>query len=248
MATGLLICDVQEKFRHAILGFLDVVESTRLLLAVAGALKMPIVISEQNPKALGSTVAEITSALPGTASPYLVVQKMGFSMLAEPAVRSFLREHGITRLIVVGLETHICVRGTVKDALAAGLDVSVVVDGVSSQRALDRRVALDHFTRLPTIRRKSCGIVAEAAEGEASATGAVSGAAAGVASLIAASAGVELTTAEAVVFELLGEATHPAFRPMVALVKERSAAIRAALERSVPAPSGSGIGVLHAVA
>lgn len=231
MNTAVLLCDIQEKFRHAILGFADVVDSARLLLDLARAIGLPVVATEQNPRALGSTVAEIMSSMPAAASPVLLVQKTGFSMFAEPAVLAFLKEHEVSRVLLVGLEAHICIRGTVKDALAAGFGVSVVVDGVSSQRALDRRVALDYFSRLPILQGDSkpsrVGVAAAATEWMG--------------------AGVELTTAETVVFELLGDASHPAFKEMVARVKERTAAIRAAMSAEV-APAGPALGVLHGLA
>lgn len=51
---------------------------------------------------------------------------------------------GLSRqsVVIVGIETHVCVQQTALDLLEQGYDVHIVVDGVSSQRALDRAVAL----------------------------------------------------------------------------------------------------------
>ena len=56
----------------------------------AQALSLPIIVTEQYPKALGNTVAEISSVLPpGTT----VVAKTRFSMLT-PEVEDWLKQRG----------------------------------------------------------------------------------------------------------------------------------------------------------
>lgn len=45
-------------------------------------------------------------------------------------------------IVLYGIEAHVCVQQTALDLLETGYDVHVLVDGVSSQRALDRAVAL----------------------------------------------------------------------------------------------------------
>ena len=49
----------------------------------------------------------------------------------EPSrLERLLREHGIERLVVLGLATDYCVRATTLDALAAGFAATVLADGV----------------------------------------------------------------------------------------------------------------------
>jgi hypothetical protein len=45
-------------------------------------------------------------------------------------------------IVLFGIEAHVCVQQTALDLLETGYEVHVLVDGVSSQRALDRAVAL----------------------------------------------------------------------------------------------------------
>ena len=74
----LLICDVQERFRPLIYNMNTVIRQTELLNLGCNMLNIPCIISEQNPKALGGTVNEITK-FEGT---YLY-PKTSFSMINE---------------------------------------------------------------------------------------------------------------------------------------------------------------------
>jgi nicotinamidase/pyrazinamidase len=58
-----------------------------------------------------------------------------------------LRAKGVGELYVGGLATDYCVRASVLDARAAGLDVKVIVDGVAGIGAEDSRRALDEMQR-----------------------------------------------------------------------------------------------------
>jgi len=59
-------------------------------------------------------------------------------------VKSHIQTLGEARksVILVGIETHVCVQQTALDLLELGYDVHIIVDGVSSQKPLDRAVAL----------------------------------------------------------------------------------------------------------
>jgi nicotinamidase-related amidase len=46
------------------------------------------------------------------------------------------------QVIVAGIETHVCIYQTVSDLLAAGYDVTIVADAVSSRSAENRDVAI----------------------------------------------------------------------------------------------------------
>ena len=137
--TVLLVCDVQERFRALVHRFPAVVRSARALLAGAAALDVPVLVTEQNPARLGATVAELDVSRARTFA------KTRFSMLT-PEVAAALPA-GATHALLVGIEAHVCVAQTARDLLARGLAVSVVADGVSSQRAGDRALTLAALAR-----------------------------------------------------------------------------------------------------
>lgn len=136
-SSVLLVCDIQERFRDIIHQFPSVVRTSKFLVDGCTALNVPIVATEQYPKALGVTVKELNpSAFPCFA-------KMDFSM-CTPEVEAHVGS-GKQDYIICGLETQVCVLQTALDLLEQGKTVHVVVDAVSSSRALDRAVALQRL-------------------------------------------------------------------------------------------------------
>lgn len=142
--TALLVCDVQERFRPVISGFPAVIDTSRRMLRAAAALKLPVIVTEQYPKALGSTVEELQGLIP-EGSP--VVAKTKFSMCTEEVDAAFQALPGVKKVLIVGIETHVCVLQTSLDLLERGYEVHVLVDGVSSQRLGDRSVALQRLAQ-----------------------------------------------------------------------------------------------------
>lgn len=84
-------------------------------------------MTEQYPKALGSTVSEVAEVLPSSA---LTVDKTDFSMIV-PRVEERLKElPGVRSVLLVGIETHVCVLQTTLDLL--GECSSALVDCLAS--------------------------------------------------------------------------------------------------------------------
>ncbi|KAJ5591507.1 uncharacterized protein N7459_001876 [Penicillium hispanicum] len=126
------------------------VSTTEKMLRAATLLQIPVYVTTQNRARLGNIVPELEKHLQG---PHIRadIDKTLFSMLT-PAIESLLprprSETGFPNkaaaldVILVGIETHICVSQTTLDLLARGHRVYVLVDGVSSINAEERGVAL----------------------------------------------------------------------------------------------------------
>ena len=71
-----------------------------------------------------------------------IPEKLEFSCTGCPEVFADLGERGIHRLLVSGIETHVCVQQTVFDLLAAGLRIYIPVDAVASRFDIDYETAL----------------------------------------------------------------------------------------------------------
>ena len=143
-SSVLLCCDVQERFRSLILGFDDVVRTGSFLVKVCNEMNVPIIVTEQYPRAFQRTVTEISSVLESSPKNYSTFEKTLFSMYTED-VKKKIQEHGTNSAILFGIETHVCVQQTTLDLLEEGIDVHIVVDGVSSQREADRKHALERL-------------------------------------------------------------------------------------------------------
>jgi isochorismate hydrolase len=138
--SHLLVIDIQEKFHGAIAGLPQVSLRTSILVQAANKLQVPVLVSEQYPKALGVTLAEIKTKLnPET----LVVEKLHFSVFDTPEAVEILRDGRRNQFVLCGVETHVCVLQTAFDLLEnMGGQVFVVADAVASRRDSDRDSAL----------------------------------------------------------------------------------------------------------
>jgi len=141
-----LVVDVQERLAPVMWNFAFVEKYCRAMILAARDLGMPVLATEQYPKGLGSTVASIREALPG---PPIV--KMHFSCGADPAFTQALAATGRKQVIVVGIETHVCVFQTVRDLLGRGYEVYVCADAVTSRFEEHRRVALEQLRGLGAV-------------------------------------------------------------------------------------------------
>jgi nicotinamidase-related amidase len=140
--TALVVVDVQEKLLPAIAEGTRVVWNIRRLLDGAAIFGVPVLATEQYPEGLGATVPELASRIGSTTS------KQTFSCGGVPefaAAVAQLRERGVPKVLVCGIETHVCVQQTVFDLLADGWRVYVAADAVGSRFELDRRIALDRM-------------------------------------------------------------------------------------------------------
>lgn len=141
--TALLLCDVQERFRPLIWKMESVVRTCQYMTSVADALDVPIVATQQYTKVFGDTLDDCFST-PELKAATPIFEKKKFSMCTQELTEK-LAELNKSAFIMVGIETHVCVQQTCLDLLELGKDVHIIVDGVSSQQAIDRQVALQRM-------------------------------------------------------------------------------------------------------
>lgn len=139
----LLIVDIQTKLLPLIRNSEAVEEATIFLMNAAATLGVPVFVSEQYPKGLGSTVSSIAEH----AVQKQVVEKLRFSaseclLNAHASSDDSSVMNGRIQVVLVGIEAHICVLQTALDLLHSGLKVYVVADAVGSRSEADRDVAL----------------------------------------------------------------------------------------------------------
>jgi nicotinamidase-related amidase len=136
--SSLLVIDIQERLLPAIHEGERVIENTAWLLRIAGELGVPVVLSEQYPRGLGHTVPSLLELVEEDA----VVEKVHFSCAASPECRARLDALGRDQVVITGMEAHVCVLQTALGLAAAGREVYVVADAVSSRRPADAELGL----------------------------------------------------------------------------------------------------------
>lgn len=146
---------MQEKFRDHIHGFAHIVATTQKLLQAAQAMQIPVVASTQSRQKLGGnvteleldtkykTVAHIDKTLFSMWTPEVEAALKVLPQKAADVSKDTTMKRAPFDIIIVGIETHICVLQTSLDALKRGHRVWIVKDGVSSVNQEERHVALD---------------------------------------------------------------------------------------------------------
>jgi len=132
--AALVVVDIQEAFRPAVGDFDRVVAGAAALVRGARILGLPVVVTEQYPKGLGSTVPELAEHMDGIEP----IAKVSFSAAAADGFDLAGRDQAL----VCGIEAHVCVSQTAHDLLDRGVEVHVARDAVSSRTQENRELGL----------------------------------------------------------------------------------------------------------
>ena len=140
---ALIVVDIQEKLLPPIFQKEMLVKNSKLLIRLAGVLKIPILMTTQYAKGLGNTVPEIASLLPETQA----IDKQMFSCFGSDVFCSLLKRLPGNRntVLLCGMESHICVTQTALSALREGYLVHVASDAVSSRTEWNWKIGLERM-------------------------------------------------------------------------------------------------------
>ncbi len=129
----LVVVDVQERLVPAIHRELyeRSIRNFKIVIEAAGTLGIPIVLTEQYPKGLGRTVPDVVQALEGKA--FERIEKVSFSCGRDEGFLAAIAKTARRQVVIVGMETHVCVYQTSLDLINAGYEVFVLDDAVSSR-------------------------------------------------------------------------------------------------------------------
>ena len=132
----LWLIDMQERLLLKITNASSIIKNSQWLLELADECLVPIMVAEQYPKGLGKTVAEFSSWH------NLAIVKNEFSAYQNKVMYEILNAHRKRHIILLGIETHVCILKTDLDLLKDGYIVYVAVDAVGSRNMLDHKYAL----------------------------------------------------------------------------------------------------------
>ena len=137
--TALWVVDVQDKLLPLVKNPSHVAWNIGRILEAASGMEIQIATTEQYPEALGSTIAELARWTDNAFS------KKSFSCAAVEPLVTQLESQRRTKLLLVGLETHVCIQQTALDMLAQGYHVFLAADAMSARSESDHQVALDRI-------------------------------------------------------------------------------------------------------
>lgn len=126
------VIDVQVSLMRQIHEVQRVISSTRMMLKFASIVGMKVLANTQYKKGLGLYVPEIEELVAEIPRP----DKVEFNAMANGETAALIDQlpASVKHVILVGVETHICIYQTAMGALARGLTPWIVADGVSSRK------------------------------------------------------------------------------------------------------------------
>ncbi len=129
-----VIIDIQEKLVNAV-GKYSPVDKASKICRASNILNIPIIVTEQYPKGLGETVAELKNEK----AEYL--EKTAFS--AYETIKDKLEYLDKKQVIIFGIEAHICVYQTICDILSNNYEVYFVKDCSASRNKYEFKTGVE---------------------------------------------------------------------------------------------------------
>lgn len=142
----LLVIDIQEKMAPVIHQADEVIDNCRWLIEIANRLEVPVLATEQYPQGLGYTLPQLRQLI----AEENILEKIHFSAMSDAKPNRVINSGKHNQVILVGMETHVCVLQTAIELKQQAREVYVVEDCVSSRKPADRAAALERF--------RHCGI------------------------------------------------------------------------------------------
>jgi nicotinamidase-related amidase len=139
--SSLIIVDVQEKLCPVMDDPRRVIYNSCRLLRGAALLEVPVTVTEQYPKGIGPTMADLRPYY----DPAVVIEKITFSCTKAAAFQERIKGLDRPQAVVAGIESHVCVLQTCLGLLAEGYEVFVVEDACSSRQSSDLVLAMDRL-------------------------------------------------------------------------------------------------------
>ena len=134
----MVIVDVQEKLAGVMGRKERLVDRLLKLIELARVFQLPIILTEQNPQFLGSTLSVIQEAL----TDYEPIEKLHFDCCAVDVFNEKIKVKELRNIILTGIETHICVFQTCVSLMEKGYRVHVPHHAVDSRTDDNRQIGL----------------------------------------------------------------------------------------------------------
>ena len=137
----LVIIDIQGKLAHLMHEAKRMHQGIIKTVEVARLFDIPILWTEQAPAKIGSTIPEIAHVL----SDKIPIAKYSFSCYGSAEFVNQLQLLNRKQIIIVGIETHVCIFQTVRDLMQHGYSVELVADAISARSEFQHHVGMNRM-------------------------------------------------------------------------------------------------------
>ncbi|MDI9638810.1 isochorismatase family protein [Kamptonema cortianum] len=124
----LVVVDMQPTFLAGIFDAEKVLARTKFIVESANLLDVPVLATVQYPERMGGTEESLDAMIAGP-----TLGKMAFSCCGCEDFSHEFKQLDRGQVLLVGIETHICITQTALDLLDQGFEVFVAADAVSSR-------------------------------------------------------------------------------------------------------------------
>ncbi len=130
----LLVLDMQEKIINPIANKNLIIFNIKKIIDTCKILKYNVYVTEQYPEKLGKTIEFDTR--------YNLFSKRSFSCYKSSQLISEFRMKNIKKVMLCGVETHICILQSCLDLIDAGFEIHLLTDAIGSRNNIDHEMAL----------------------------------------------------------------------------------------------------------
>lgn len=141
----LIVVDIQERLYNSMEYDIrrNVVKNTGILIEAAKTYTIPILLTEQYRKGLGSTIPDIKDMIQDVEA----MDKICFNCMQNQQIHEKISGLGKNSVILAGIETHICILFTALSLLEMGYNVFIASDAVCSRRSHEWKMAITALDR-----------------------------------------------------------------------------------------------------
>jgi len=135
----LIVIDIQGSLFQAMQDKENLLINALKVIKGAKVFNLPIIVTEQIPEKLGPTLPVLTEELDGCET----ISKDSFSCWGNNFFQERLKSLSRREVIILGIESHVCVYQTASDLMQNGFNVSVVADAVSSRTKENSAIGIE---------------------------------------------------------------------------------------------------------
>ncbi len=137
--SAVLLIDYQERFVNVVFDHENTLRNIKLLINGANIYSLPVYVSEQVPEKLGPTIKELKTITEN--AKYFSKQTM--SCCGKSDFVDELKNRGIGKIAICGIEAHVCVSQTAHDLLNNGFQVHIAVDAITARSEFNKNIAVE---------------------------------------------------------------------------------------------------------